>query len=93
MQLGVLDKFGAARSSHEVVRATSQFLEEHMREAPVPIPTLGTLRVSTLEDIDRCIDRLQDALKDSPLIGHDEDRAHTLLGYLLVASVRARQLT
>lgn len=90
--MGVLDHFGAARSPLDVVSAMSQFLKDDLHEAPVPIRDLGTLRIECVEDIERCIDRLQAAMRESPLIGHDEDRADRILSYLLVASIRARQL-
>lgn len=93
MQLGVLDRFGKARTPHDVVSATSQFLREDLAAAPVPIEKLATLRVERVEDIDGCIERLQAAMRESPLFGHDEDRCQRLLCYLLVASIRARQLS
>lgn len=89
MSAGILDHFGKARSCHEVVSATSQFLKDH---PPVPLENLGLLHVETVEDIDRCIERIQRAAASSPLIGYDEDRVERLLSYLLIASIRARQL-
>ncbi len=88
----LLRYFADARSPHDIVAATSRFLEEDLRASPVPLKELGLIRVETLEDIEIWIQRIQDAIRDTALIGHDEDRVDRLLGYLLVASIRAKQL-
>ena len=91
--LNALRSFEAARSPGDVVKATATFLEEDLSESPVPLEELGVLHVGSVADIDTCIDRLQEAIQSSPLIGHDEDRVDRLLSFLLVAAVRARQLS
>ena len=48
--------------------------------------------VHTIDDIDHCVARVQDALKTRALLGHDEEALDRLLGYLMVASMRGRQL-
>lgn len=90
--LAALQDFSNARTEREVVRTTARFLEEDIREEPVPLADLGLLRVDSVEDIDACIARIQMLMHASPLMGHDEERVDRLLSFLLVASIRARQV-
>ena len=91
--IGALDHLSAARSRQEIVSAMSRFLEEDLSRRPPPLTELASMRVSSIEDIDTWIERIQAKLGSLALLGDDEDRVDRLLSYLLVASLRARQLS
>ena len=87
---GIID----ARNSRDILVATSRMLSNFwlgrdgaLADEP-PVPGV----VHTIDDIDHCVARVQDALKTRALLGHDEEALDRLLGYLMVASVRGRQL-
>ena len=65
----------------------------HLSARPAPLGDFGLLHVASVEDIDSCIDRLQLAIRELAFVPDDEERVDRLLGYLLVASIRARQLS
>ena len=83
-----------ARNPRDILVATSRMLGHfwHDREGPLaeepPVPGV----VHTIDDIDQCVERVQVALKTRALLGRDEEALDRLLGYLMVASVRGRQL-
>ena len=87
---GIID----ARNSRDILVATSRMLGQfwHDRDGALveepPVPGV----VHSLDDIDHCVARVQDALRTRALLGHDEEALDRLLGYLMVASVRGRQL-
>lgn len=87
-----LDDISNARSKREVVSAMSQYLEDDLSRAPLPLPEVGPLHLETLEDIDTCIGKLEAAVRSYPLIGPEEDRVQGLLCYLQVAAIRAGQI-
>jgi hypothetical protein len=88
--------FGSARCSAEVLDATSRFL---MRRDDLETDTFDRLgiraagRIASLEDLERCIGEVRVALDTLPMTDRDEERVHRLLGYLMLASLRAQQLS
>ena len=89
----LMDTFEKARSCEEIVRATSRLIEQKLRTEPPPMVELAGMKIESVADIESWIDRVNAAIENTPLIGYDEEeRAHRLLSYLLIASIRARQL-
>ena len=80
---GIID----ARNSRDILVATSRMLSNfwHDRDGALveepPVP-----------GVVHSVARVQDALKTRALLGHDEEALDRLLGYLMVASLRGRQL-
>ena len=83
-----------ARNPRDILVATSRMLGQfwHDRNGALseepPVPGV----VHTIDDIDHCVERVQSALRSRALLGRDEEALDRLLGYLMVASVRGRQL-
>ena len=88
----LLESFNKAKSRDDVVRAASLIVEQKLRTEPLPLMELAGMRIDSIADIETWIDRLNAAIKGAPLIGSiEEERAHRLLSYLLIASIRAKQ--
>ena len=86
----------SARSPRDIVLATSRLLENFWRDRAGAADELQSLpgRIRTLDDIDRCVASLESELRGPVRHAHVvEDDLHLLLGYLMVASVRGRQLS
>ena len=88
---GIID----ARSPRDIVVATSRMLSQFWQDGSdalaqePPVPGV----VHTIDDIDHCVQSVQAALRTRSLLGRDEEALDRLLGYLMVASVRGRQLS
>ncbi|HYC36450.1 MAG TPA: hypothetical protein VEC19_08505 [Usitatibacter sp.] len=90
----ILQSFEQALSREDLIRATSRIVEQKLRTEPLPLMELAGMRIESLDDIESWIDRIGRAIASAPLIGSiEEERAHRLLSYLLIASIRARQLS
>ena len=80
-------------NSRDIVLASSRLLQNFWRDRAgeaddLPLPGM----IHSLDDIDRCVETLEDALRRPVLYRRVEDDLNLLLGYLMVASVRGRQL-
>ena len=83
----------SARDPKDIVLASSRLLQNFWRDRAgeaddLPLPGM----IHSLDDIDRCVETLEDALRRPLLYQRVEDDLNLLLGYLMVASVRGRQL-
>ena len=88
----LLESFERARSRDDVVRATSTLVEQKLRTEPLPLMEMASMRIDSVADIETWIEKIGKAIDSTPLIGSiEEERAHRLLSYLLIASIRARQ--
>ena len=85
----------SARSSKDIVLATSRLLENFWRDRAGEVGELESIpgMIHSLDDIDRCVASLESALRRPIAYHHVEDDLNLLLGYLMVASVRGRQLS
>jgi hypothetical protein len=86
--------FQSARSCAEVIAAASRFFVQHEADVQtldrVGIPPRSDLR--SREDLENCIGEVRVALDTVPMTHVDEERVHRVLGYLMLASMRAEQL-
>ena len=85
----------SARSPEDVLSATTRFFDhhEHERETLDRVGLAGRTSMGSVEDLEHCIGQVRAALDTLPMTDRDEERVHRLLGYLMLASVRARQLS
>lgn len=84
--------FAQAVSQAEILAAASRVIEDVAAEAEDGFAILPGERIESAADIEHCIAKLRRWVDESPLLDCVEDRAYRLLGYLMVASIRARQL-
>lgn len=81
-----------ARSPAEVLLAAASLLSQDERN----LAMFGRLdpkpRLATVDDLERCIGQVRVALSTLPMTDRDEERAHRLLGHLMLAGMRAQQL-
>ena len=84
--------FAKASSRDEILAAASRIVQDVANEAEDGFALRPGERIESPADIERCIAKLRTWVDESPLLDCVEDRAYRLLGYLMVASIRARQL-
>lgn len=82
--MNLVKAFQNATCPNDVLTAASVFFDQD--EA-------NPLRVHTLEDLDRCIDRVRSQLATRAMLDADEARLSRTFSYLLIAWIRARQLS
>jgi hypothetical protein len=87
--------FETARCPAEVIAAAARMFEHHEQALftldRVGIPPRPHLR--SREDLEECIDQVRVALDTVPMTDRDEEQVHRVLGYLMLASMRAEQLS
>ena len=84
--------FAKASSHAEILAAASRVVEDVAAHAEAGFAISAGERIESAADIERCIAKLRSWVDESPLLDCVEERAYRLLGYLMVASIRARQL-
>jgi hypothetical protein len=88
--------FSDARSPADVLAATSTFLGGNGAVEGEAYGRLGITppeRFSSRDELDALIAHVRTALETLTMTDRDEERVHRLLGYLMLASFRAEQLS
>lgn len=84
-----------ARCPDEAIAAAARMFEHH-EDALDTLDRVGIpprLRLRSRQDLEECIDQVRIALDTVPMTDRDEEQVHRMLGYLMLASMRAEQLS
>ncbi len=82
--MNLVHAFQNATCPNDVLAAASVFFDQ---DEAYP------LKVHTLQDLDACIDRVRNQLATHAMLDADEERLSRTFSYLLIAAIRARQLS
>jgi hypothetical protein len=87
--------FSHARSSADVLAATNAFLgcNDFDADAYGRLGITAPERFASRDDLEALIAHVRTALDTLAMTDRDEERVHRLLGYLMLASFRAEQLS
>jgi hypothetical protein len=86
----------SARSPADVIAAAARFFN-HQEDQLQTLDRIGLpphhMDLRSREDLEHCIGQVRVALDTVPMTDREEERVHRVLGYLMLASMRAEQLS